>query len=127
MTPQIGGGTGISKSAPLSRLFWDQGPSTKSLSLRATSYVLTWRASLLSCKNQNMKMTSSKLLHLMQWHLSQINKLYEAIRHPYVIHRWTRTTKDKRRIHLTSYKGAHMSLTMQKRHFYKGDIYKLHF
>jgi len=40
-TPQSGGGTGINKSAPLSRLFWDHGPSTKSLSFSATSYVLT--------------------------------------------------------------------------------------
>lgn len=48
-TPQRGGGTGINKPAPLSRLFWDHGPSTKSLSFSATSYVLTWRASLLSC------------------------------------------------------------------------------
>ena len=50
MTPHSGGGTGISKSAPLSRLFWDHGPSIKSLSFNETSYVLTWRASLLSCR-----------------------------------------------------------------------------
>lgn len=40
ITPPKGNGTGISRPAPLSRLFCDHGPSIKSLSLSATSYVL---------------------------------------------------------------------------------------
>ena len=48
ITPPRGIGTGIKRPAPLSRLFCAHGPSTKSLSLSATSYVLTCRASLLS-------------------------------------------------------------------------------
>lgn len=37
ITPPRGMGTGIRSPAPLSRLFCDHGPSTKSLSLSATS------------------------------------------------------------------------------------------
>ena len=40
MTPPSGAGTGIKKPAPLSKLFRDQAPSTKSFSFSATSYSL---------------------------------------------------------------------------------------
>jgi hypothetical protein len=46
MTPPSG--TGTNRRAPLSKFFWDQEPSTNSLSSCAISYVLTCLASLLS-------------------------------------------------------------------------------